>query len=55
VKIKFIRDYRGRKAGTTWEPQDGVANVLIRRNIAEQVRPRGRPKKGTEKRVKSGT
>ncbi len=35
--LRMLRDWRTYKAGRLITPHDGVANVLIRRKIAEQV------------------
>ena len=35
--LRMLRDWRTYKAGRIITPHDGVANVLIRRKIAEQV------------------
>ena len=53
MKIRFVRSWRRFKPGDVFETQlDGWANVLVRRNIAEVVRPepkRGRPsRRGVE-------
>lgn len=35
MKIRLLREWRRRRPGDVWELPDGVANVLIRRHIAE--------------------
>lgn len=44
MKIRFLRSWRRFRTGDEWAPTDPYANVLIRRNIAKEVK-RGRPRK----------
>jgi hypothetical protein len=37
MQLRLIRDWKGYKAGKVFEPGDGVAEILIRRKIAEPV------------------
>ena len=42
MKVRFVRSWRRYRADHRCELPDGMANVLIRRGIAAEVR-RGRP------------
>lgn len=48
MRVKLIRRWRAHHAGNTAEMPDGVANVLIRRGIAEADEP-GRRKRRRSK------
>lgn len=39
MKVKLLRAWRWKKVGTVFETSDGVANVLIRRNVAVEDKP----------------
>jgi hypothetical protein len=39
MKIRVLKDWRRMKTGDVCERPDGFANVLIRRGIAEEVKP----------------
>lgn len=43
MRVKLLRAWRWKKVGTVFETSDGVANVLIRRNVAVEDKPPAKP------------